>query len=483
MRRRLSTASRTSVIGRSAAVLVLATSLISVAGRSLGAPAAPTHSEARVRFSAPIVLPESNSTGGTDKTCYNPCGEPSIAQAPDGTIYVSTPRTLLVCCNSVASPVWRSDDSGSSWTKPIFPTTGVKDDGATSGGDTELAIDKRGTVFEGDLWLGNDSMFVSEDKGKSWSWSPVSHDAASDREWIVYNKTDDAIYGIYDGLKAGLEVIRAPLDTPAGPKGALLAAQENVAVPADQGCVDACPDEVNGVPVLHGSESPGFPSVGPDGTVYFPFGYQVAGKGIGIAETTDGVSFTYRYVKGAGHGSADDTGNDFPVSAVDKAGHLYVAWSEKKRSANEKPRYKIYFAESSDKGKTWTGPVSISDSVSRTAIFPTIAAGANGHVVVGWYGSRTKGDPNKMKSKVSWDVYLATSTNASAPSPRFHLSNVDPGFHKGAICTNGLGCGGDSRKLLDFFMVGIDNRNEGAMAVYTRDFDTSGTEIAFVHQK
>ncbi|MFN2594848.1 MAG: hypothetical protein ABR579_08180, partial [Actinomycetota bacterium] len=364
-----------------------------------------------------------------------------------------------------------------------FPTVGVKDDGATSGGDTEMAVDKRGTLFEGDLWLGNDSIYITEDKGKSWTWSPASHDAASDREWLVYNPKDDALYGWYDGLKAGMEVIRAELDTAAGDKTALLAPQETVAVPADQGCPSSsCPDEANGVPILHGTESPGVPSVGPDGTVYFPFGYQVAGKGIGIAETTDGVNFTYRYVKGAGHGNAGDVDSDFPVSAVDKAGHLYVAWSEKKKGANNS-EYTIYFAESSDKGKTWTDPTPISSSVSKTAIFPTIAAGADGHVAIGWYGTTHKGNANKMKKDVPWDVYIATSSDAASAKPHFRPTNVDANFHHGAICTGGLGCPGDSRKLLDFFMVGIDNKNGGAMGVYTRDFGETGTEIAFVHQR
>ncbi|MDQ3879437.1 MAG: glycoside hydrolase [Actinomycetota bacterium] len=462
--------------------LVLVTSIVAFGGRSFGATAEASSSSNRVRFSAPIALPASSDTGATSKTCYNPCGEPSLIQAPDGTIYVSTPRTLLVCCNNVASPVWRSDDLGAHWTNPIFPTTGVKDDGATSGGDTEMAVDKRGTLFEGDLWLGNDSIYITEDKGKTWTWSPASHDAASDREWLVYNPTDDALYGWYDGLKAGLEVIRAPLDTTAGNKTALLAPQETVAVPAGHGCVDGCPDEVNGVPILYDTESPGVPSVGPDGTVYFPFGYQVAGKGIGIAETTDGQNFTYRYVKGAGHGHAGDVDSDFPVSAVDKAGHLYVAWSEKKKSANNS-EFTIYFAESSDKGKTWTHPLPVSSAVSKTAIFPTIAAGDNGRVAIGWYGTTQKGNPNKMGKHVSWDVYIATTDNAAAKSARFQLSNVDRDFHTGAICTGGLGCPGDSRKLLDFFMVGIDNKNGGAMAVYTRDFGDGGTEIAFVHQR
>ena len=64
------------------------------------------------------------------------------------------------------------------------------------------------------------------------------------------------------------------------------------------------PDEINGVPILNGATSPGRPAVDQtSGTVYFPVPYQVAGRGIVVASTSDGgLSFQYNYVTGAGHG-------------------------------------------------------------------------------------------------------------------------------------------------------------------------------------
>ncbi|MFN2543755.1 MAG: hypothetical protein ABR600_04165 [Actinomycetota bacterium] len=442
-------------------------------------------------FGATVVLPQSGSTGSASSTCYNPCGEPSMIVGPDNTVYVSTPRTLLVCCNSKSSPVWKSTDGGTTWSNPIFPSAPAAQANAFTGGDTQLAVDKRGVVYEGELWLGSDSMYISGDKGATWSWSPVSHDVLDDREWLVYAEKEDAIYGIYDAIK-GLEVIKIPLTTPLGSDAARVAPIERLAVPEWNDCpgilAGPCvgkpsqiPDEVNGVPVLAGLTSPGRPAVDQrDGTVYFPFPYQVAGKGIGIAVTTDGINFQYRYVTGAGRGSFGDTGNDFPVAAVDAAGNLYIAWSEKKGSDST-----IYLSTSKDKGVTWSGPFAVSDGVSGTAIFPNIVAGAPGRVAVSWFGSPDVGDPNAMPNAV-WDVDAAVTLDALDAQPTFDVAAVKTQFHKGNICTHGSGCTSDDRKLLDFFDMQLDRTNGALLVVYARDKaghpGATGTDIAFNRQ-
>lgn len=439
-----------------------------------------------ISFSSPVELPASSSTG-LSGTCNNPCGEPSLVQAPDGTMYISTPRAIG---GTKSSPVWKSTDYGATWSNPIFPVSTVPGGEALSGGDTEMAVDANNTLYEGDLWLGNDSMFITSDQGKTWTSSPVSHDVVDDREWLVYNPKDNALYGWYDGSKGGLEVIRAPLDTPLGSKGALFAPQETVAVPARPVCAvlvclnvqtDAIPNEVNGVPIIERQESPGIPAVDSrTGTVYFPFGYQVAGRGIGIAETTDGLNFKYDYVPGAGHGAIEDVDNDFPVAAVDSSGTLYVAWVEDK-SGNDNA-YHVYLS-SKKQGGNWVGPVDVSGAVSKTAVFPTMAAGADGRVVLGWYGTDVAGNNNDKNAmaNASWNVYVAESTNADSASPTFdQLENVDPNFHTGTISTGGLG-GAADRSLLDFFTVGIDNSTGNADVTYTRGGGAQ-TSIMFAKQ-
>lgn len=430
-------------------------------------------------FSPPVALPQSDYTGSTSATCYSTCGEPSLAVSPvDGTLYVSTPRTILVCCNSQASPVWKSGDNGATWSAPIFPSGA---ENATTGGDTEMAVDKRGTLYEGELWLGSDSIYISPDKGNSWSWSPASHDVGADREWFAYAPAEDALYGFYDGFK-GLMVVKAPLTTPLGSSTAQFFPIERVAVPeCAAGLAVNCPslpaDSVGGTPILDGTVSPGRPSVSPvDGTVYFPFPYQVPGQGIGIASTSDGgQSFSYSYVKGAGGGNLGDTGNDFPVSAVDSAGRLYIAWVEKKDDG-----FAVYLASSGDKGATWTTPVEVSKGISRTALFPNIVAGTAGQVAVSWYGTSVLGDPNTVPASTQWTVYVSETADATDASPTFQNGIVQSNFHTGVICTMGANCTGNTRELLDFFDMKLD-RQGNLGVVYTRDLN-AGTQIAYARQ-
>ena len=434
-------------------------------------------------FGAPVVLPQSGNSGGTGATCYSPCGEPSLAVSPvDGTLYVSTPRTIVVCCNTLASPVWKSSDDGNTWSNPIFPSAPGGQNPLT-GGDTELAIDKRGTVYEGELWLGSDSIYISPDKGSTWSWSPASHDVGADREWFAYAPGEDALYGFYDGFK-GLMVAKAPLSTPAGSAAASFFPVERVVVPeCAAGLATNCPslpaNSVAGTPIIDGTESPGRPSVAPDGTLYFPFGYQVAGQGIGIASTSDGgQTYQYNYVTGAGKGVLGDTGNDWPVTAVDSAGNLYVAWIEDFGGGDG---FAVYYSASTNKGATWTTPTEVSKGISATAVFPNIVAGYNGQVAVSWYGTSTAGDPNSVPN-ASWNVDVAETLDGAAASPTFSTGVVQQNFHTGDICTQGLACTGTTRELLDFFDMKIDKT--GALGVvYTRDQTGGvGTEIAFSRQ-
>ncbi|HLJ09042.1 MAG TPA: hypothetical protein VKX24_10915, partial [Acidimicrobiia bacterium] len=378
-------------------------------------------------FSNPLVLPASGVTGSTSATCYNPCGEPSMAVSPvDGTVYVSTPRTIVICCNSQASPVWKSGDDGRTWSQPIFPSA---PENATTGGDTELAIDKRGTVYEGELWLGSDSIYVSPDKGSTWSWSPASHDVGADREWFTYAPAEDALYGFYDGFK-GLMVVKAPLTTPAGSNAALFFPLERVVVPEcpDLVSVGQCavtPSSAGGTPVLDGDVSPGRPSIAPNGTLYFPFPYEVAGQGVGVAYTSDGgQSYQYTFVKGAGGGTLGDTGHDFPVSAVDSAGTLYISWVENKGDG-----FNVYL--SSFKGGAWSSPLEVSKGVSATAVFPQLVAGAPGQVAVSWYGTAAKGDPNTVSPSASWNVYTTQVLGADRAGSSLITSTVQTGFHSG----------------------------------------------------
>src|SRR6185312_15654052 len=145
--------------------------------------------------------------------------------------------------------------------------------------------------------------------------------------------------------------------------------------------------------------------------------------------------------------------------------------------------YNVYLASSGDKGATWTTPLELSKGVSNTAVFPNIVAGAAGQVAVSWYGTTTPGNNNDaeaMKS-ASWNVYVDQIVGAAGPTPTVTTGVVQYGFHTGVICTMGLGCSGDGRKLLDFFDMQLDGQGHLGV-VYTRDLGKDKTEIAYSRQ-
>ena len=161
-------------------------------------------------------------------------------------------------------------------------------------------------------------------------------------------------------------------------------------------------------------------------------------------------------------GATNGLNNIFPAVAVDNFGYLYAAWSD---NAN------IFFSSSNDLGKTWrTTPIQVNQgaTVGKSNVFPWIAADANGHVVVTWYGANLSGnsnDPSAMQKTCSdgtlncwahWNVYAVESINAHAASPAFTQFTVsDHAIHYGTVSTGGT-FGNANRNLADYFTVALD---------------------------
>jgi hypothetical protein len=82
-------------------------------------------------------------------------------------------------------------------------------------------------------------------------------------------------------------------------------------------------------------------------------------------------------------------------------------------------------------------------------VFPWIAAGGDGGVVVTWFGAAS----NNATSQ--WKVYAAEATNGTAGAPTYTTYTVsDHVIHTGDVCTRGLGCS-SGRTLGDFFQVAV----------------------------
>ena len=152
----------------------------------------------------------------------------------------------------------------------------------------------------------------------------------------------------------------------------------------------------------------------------------------------------------------------FPAIAVDNFGYLYAVWSDNST---------IFFSSSNDLGTTWrTNPIQVNQgsTVGKSNLFPWVAADANGHVVITWFGASLAGNsndatvmeqacPNGTTSCwAQWSVYVAESVNAHSANAKFAQSVVsDHIIHSGTVSTGGFG-GSANRNLLDFFQVALD---------------------------
>ncbi|RME74601.1 MAG: hypothetical protein D6785_15685, partial [Planctomycetota bacterium] len=83
-----------------------------------------------------------------------------------------------------------------------------------------------------------------------------------------------------------------------------------------------------------------------------------------------------------------------PCLARDRGGRFYMVWQDSSNGKDE-----IYFAKSTDQGKTWSPPVDIS-STSGNSEKPMILAGDNGVLSVVW----------QEEVSGSWEIYYARST-------------------------------------------------------------------------
>lgn len=355
-------------------------------------------------------------------------GEPNIAVAPDGTVYVSA-----------VNDIYRSDDGGS--------TFELAKGGLDGGGDGDITVTPDGAVH----WLGLFAQdapipyYRSTDKGNSWT-DPVdlSNETGSDREWIDAREDSPVLYTAWrDSDDNGIVAFRSSFD--GGQTW-----NERVAISSD----------AVGGPIVHGPMN---------GSVYQAQATFESATGAGDA--------SIQLARSHDHGATWETVpvltptqsvqfglvgfpfSIFPVVSVDSNGTLYVVYSVDQGMVPNAPkpvaRFGVYMQTSRDEGTTWTEPLLLSDP-SHAAIMPWIAAGAPGRVAVIWY-ENTYGVPNDFLPDL-WNVKMLEMIGADGDAPQSQLATLtDAPNHIGSICTSGLGClltGGD-RSLLDFMEVVI----------------------------
>lgn len=200
----------------------------------------------------------------------------------------------------------------------------------------------------------------------------------------------------------------------------------------------------------------------PDGKLYAPY---FANEGLRVARSADG-GLTWQTALAA----PDVDSSSFPVVAVDSAGNVYAAYEKSTYyviGGINPIKASVFVVASTDGGVTWSAPTQVSD-VPRSAIFPWIVAGAPGKVNVAYFVMNNVTAPDLGLPITTWDIEMAQSLNALAPTPTYQRHVVVKTFHTGSICTSGLACLGPQnlgfgnaptpfdRRMLDFFEMRID---------------------------
>ena len=170
-------------------------------------------------------------------------------------------------------------------------------------------------------------------------------------------------------------------------------------------------------------------------------------------------------------------GNLFPALAVDNLGYLYAVWSD---------NTDIYYSYSTTLGTGWSPAIKVTQGTTQAGksnVFPWVAADANGHVAIAWYGADAAGNSNTVSAtNTHWNVFVAESVNGHAAAPVFTLSQAsDHSNHTGQISTGGL-LGSSDRSLADFFQIAIDPTNHRVNVAYADNH--AGTSVTyFTRQK
>ncbi len=147
----------------------------------------------------------------------------------------------------------------------------------------------------------------------------------------------------------------------------------------------------------------------PDGSFVMPYwNFDRSGIEIVVSEdggTTFSAPRTVAIVQRYDDPIARSTGYIITSAADRMAGVIYVAWQGLLGPTNA-GRPSIFFSKSSDKGVTWSNPVTVNDTPnSRSVLIPGIAASPDGqHVSISFYDKRN--DPGQGNFV---DLYLAES--------------------------------------------------------------------------
>ena len=439
-------------------------------------------------------LPQATGVQYSGGQTRNEDVEPGIAVDGGGTVWIGSnidpnttgdPRSASAISGA---DIWKSTDGGRSyqWVAAPFNTSGSTPGLGGEDSDLTAAPEKNSAgfynVYATSLYIAASNLAISQDGGKSFTLMSLGGIPAQDRPWLsadgpcvfyltyhqlplftpVVNKYD-ACNQADIGMGLALNPVQstqiflqntAPgftngFNKPMVDLSPTSAHRHNIYVPMEA-CDLQSPSDF-AVNLVNTAEL--IPVCPPGVNTY-----------VEVAVSTDsGATFSVYRVATNSNGEQQV----WPTSlAVDRAGVVYVAWSD---------NHNAFTSHSSDGGVTWSKALRVNVAPAATAIYPTLAAGPSGMVEMAYYGSRVAGDSNDataMKTpgkpdSAAWYLYWTKSTDGGG---RFTQQRVSGVLHTGVLCTMGTGCSvAGSRNLYDDFGIALMPTDARAVIAFDSD--------------
>ncbi|MEA3201366.1 MAG: hypothetical protein QOE90_2794 [Thermoplasmata archaeon] len=387
-------------------------------------------------------------------------GEPSLALTPKGTVYVAAPT-------GAQESLFRSTDGGKTFGLVKIhdnPTRDPTSEFATGGGDSDVAVVGENDLYFADQQGGSaETVSSSHDGGATWFTQPAAAGPPStggiprpaplpvglpgapvfsaDRQWLVADGSMDVWLAF--NSQDGATVVHSLDGGRTWPQRGTMGGDD-----CSRGNLVRSVASPTGVPVAGG------------GWLYFA-GCNEKGPLLGVS-TDGGLTWTTHQV--AQRDGQTSTGflfvtHIFVIATTDAAGNVYVVWCDEADAPGDHAApadgphgVNVWFASSTDHGATWSKPLKVNQAPG-TYVLPWVTAGKAGHVAVAFYG--TKAGPNPERIVGDWYPLVATTDDATAPTPTWRWSTMGDMIQYGPVCMRGSACG-NARNLLDFFQIQAD---------------------------
>jgi hypothetical protein len=394
----------------------------------VAAPALPSPAAAGpYRFSAPEPVSKSY-----------PGGEPVIAIASDGTLYV---EGVGAGTNGNQNKVSRSADDGRTWSDVTPPAVGQE-----RSNDGFVVVGNGDSVYAANVFELTFQVFRSDDKGASWTPLPVPRlPALMHRHWIVpvgASTLQVVVEALPPGFAPYLAGQRPSQDVTGTPNEGMWYFRSD-----DKGETWSVPQHID----------PDVNFAGQGNLVV-----SKDGKSLYVPRYEEQSKFAPTYTSGRWYLLSSHDGGAtwkrtemFPLTrelssaveslSMDDAGTLFFVWSQQVGAQS-----RVEYSFSKDQGASWSTPRAVPGDSGTDAMAWGRARG-EGNLSLMWFTADANGTASKVNAswRIAYDQLQGADTDAPI-GPGIQIVTPDS-VHEGNICARGPACGpGEDRRLLDY---------------------------------